>query len=272
MKQLIARTVLTVVLSATVSGQDPPGPSKGGKSSEDGDRELIQTLGPVDLPTGHTAKLKLFNLCSGPAQVGLQFRGDAGGDPIESVGDLLAPLKGMELEITSSGPDQGVVGLALTRCEAEAFREPITSLQLLSDGVPVVTIAPGSGASAPMITAFVEKPEPFSILGDGSQDTPRLVVPARAGDQIKVTASFMYRRGGSFYMIENRNNTVVPLSESEGVIQGAQGWQSCKVIRFFEATRSGDAEFEINFKKRDLSGKGQVRYYILVGEIVNTLR
>lgn len=101
------------------------------------------------------------------------------------------------------------------------------------------------------------------------------------GNLVRITLNMFARTNedgrsqGFYFNIQAINaNEVRTLSPTGGLFQGTSGWQSVTKDVFFEVLNPSDSpaedvDFEVLFSKGDISGTGQVRAFLLMGEVVS---
>ena len=111
--------VLVTVLPATALGQMAG--------------QVVQTAGPIALPEGSSARVSLFNMCSGEAEVHYVIREAISGDQIVNETKRLAQATGLSVEVRSSqSKDRSMVAILSTRCSQAAFYVPAATLTILN--------------------------------------------------------------------------------------------------------------------------------------------
>ena len=129
---------------------------------------------------------------------------------------------------------------------------------------------------------FVQKSGTVNVETGGRSGTPILEMPnITQGNTLRVTATFQTKTAGqadsgfSYTVQSTKGNTdAVPLSTQESTVQGNAGWQTTIKIAFFEAkieTQTGveDIDFEVVFSDGGLDGQGEIKDFLLTGEIVS---
>jgi len=102
------------------------------------------------------------------------------------------------------------------------------------------------------------------------------------GNLVRITLNMFARTNedgrsqGFYFTIQAINaNEVRALSPAGGLFQGTSGWQSVTKDVFFEVLNPSDSptedvDFEVLFSKGDISGTGQIRDFLLIGDVVST--
>lgn len=102
------------------------------------------------------------------------------------------------------------------------------------------------------------------------------------GNIVRVTANFAARtaeaglENGFGYQLSAVNaDEVTALSPVDSIFQSSDGWQSCTLTVYFRIdavtdSPTEDVDFEILFRRENLSGKGSILNFLLYGEVVGS--
>ena len=128
---------------------------------------------------------------------------------------------------------------------------------------------------------FAQNKGTLNVETGGRSGTSLLEMPnITKGNTLRVTATFQAKTAGqansgfAYTVQSTKGNDAVPLSTQESIVQGNAGWQTTIKIVFFEAvvesqTGVEDIDFEVVFSDGGLDGQGEIRDFLLTGEIVS---